>query len=218
MIRTTCPGCKSNLTAKGKLAGQTRKCPKCGTPVLIPAPDLAAEPSPKEEASVRGPGPATLLALDVPNRLQRTSRYLICSTASFAAGGTAKLVAAWQDNGQGWMLKTNAGFISAKRNRDLLPPRGNFQLVELTFSTTDAGPRLAAVMVYQLARNWALTTLDKGDHEILSMVTGPGRLSKEQKNVVRQAIKDRLMHSVWADAREVLDYLANTDYHSPGTQ
>ena len=71
---------------------------------------------------------------------------------------------------------------------------------------------------YQLAQSWALTTLDKGDDKILSTVVALGRLNKVQKDVVRQTIKDRLMHPVWTDAQNVLDYLANTDYHSPGTE
>ena len=208
MIRTTCPGCGSKLTAKAKLAGQTRKCPKCGTPVVIPAPDPAAEGDLK--GFVEGAGPTTLLALDVPSRLNKTSRYLICDTA--------KLVAAWQDNGQGWQLQTLAGFVSAKRNRDLLPHRGNFQLVELLIDATEAGPRLKGITTYQLAQSWALNSLGKGDHEILAMVIGAGNLNRQQKDAVRQAIRDQLMHPVWADAQGVLDYLGNTDYHSPGTE
>lgn len=208
MIRTTCPGCDSKLTAKDKLAGQTRKCPKCGAAVLIPAPDPEAEPDLK--GFIEGAGPTTLLALDVGSRLERTSRYLICDGD--------KVVAAWQDDGQDWMLKTTAGFISARRNRDLLPHRGDFKLVELSMTTTDAGPRLSGITTYQLAQSWALTTLDKGDHRILSMVIGVGSLNKHQKNAIRQAIRDQLMHPVWAEAKNVLDYLANTDYHSPGTE
>lgn len=207
MIRVTCSVCKSKLSAKDKLAGQTRKCPKCGTPLVISAPDPAAEPDPK--GFVAGAAPNTLLALDMPTQLERTSRYLICDNT--------KVVASWQNNGQGWMLKTTAGFISAKRNRDLLPNRGDFKLVELKFTTTGDAPRLRDITSYQLAASWALTCLEKGDHEILATVIGAGCLNKQQKNALRQAIRDQLMHQVWADAKNVLDYLANTDYHSPGT-
>ena len=154
-------------------------------------------------------GETTLLVLDVPQRLDRMNRYLICDHA--------KLVACWEDNGQGWMLKTNAGLISARRNPDQLPNRGDFKLIELKLVNTDAGLRLDGITSYQLAMQWALITLDKGDHKILTKVTGPGHLNKEQKNMVRQTIKDQLMHQVWAGAANVLEYLAGTDYHSPGT-
>jgi hypothetical protein len=69
---------------------------------------------------------------------------------------------------------------------------------------------------YQLAPRWALTKLDKGDDQIVSSITSPGSLNKEQKNVVRQFIKDQFMREVWEGADEVLDYLGNTDYHSAG--
>ena len=39
MIRVTCSNCGAKLNAKEKLAGQTRKCPKCSEPVLIEAPE-----------------------------------------------------------------------------------------------------------------------------------------------------------------------------------
>ena len=94
MIRTKCPGCGSNLTANAKLAGQTRKCPKCGTPVVISAPDPAAEVEPK--GFVEGAGATTLLALDAGSRLAKTSRYLICDAA--------KLLATWQKKGKGASL------------------------------------------------------------------------------------------------------------------
>lgn len=208
MIRLSCPSCNSRLSAKDKLAGQTCKCPKCGTPIQIPAPDPAAEPDPK--GFVQNAAPSTLLALDMPDQLDRANQYLICDSQ--------KLLARWQNDGRGWMLKTTAGFISARRNRELLPNRGDFKLIELQFAATDEGPRLRGITSYQLAKSWALIALEKGEDTILSMVSGVGSLNKEQKNAVRQAIRDQLMHPVWADAKDVLDYLANADYHSPGTQ
>lgn len=217
MIRIICPGCESKLNAKDELAGQTRKCPKCGTPVPIPQLDTPSQPSPEEmvgpdqpalDRHVHGTNDIGLQVFDVPDRLDRTSRYLICDKS--------KIVAAWEDNGRGWMLKTGSGLVSAARNHELLPVQGDFMLVELKLAATEAGHHLTGVTLYQLARRWALTKLERGDHQILSAVTGPGLLNKEQKGVVRQAIKDQFMHEVWKDAHDVLDYLANTDYHSPG--
>ena len=215
MIHLTCPKCRSRLDAKDELLGQTRKCPKCGTPVLIKRPaDSEAQPavSPTEDASA-GPvydlGQPGLPALDVPRRLQRRNQYLICDRS--------KLVATWKDDGQGWMLKTSAGLVPAVRNSDQLPNQGDFQLVELRLDRTDAGVRLGGIRSYQLAQRWALTSLDKGDDKVVAKITAPGCLNREQKNVVRQAIKDHFMRELWADADNVLEFLANTDYHSPGT-
>ena len=217
MIRVVCPNCQSKLNAKDELAGQTRKCPQCGAPVLI-APSETPEGSSSIESPDDGPHAeprsepvlgANLRLAEVPSRLDALSRYWICDQS--------KLVAAWKNDGQGWMLKTRAGMVSAKRNRDMLPNRGNFKLVELRLVETEQGHRLQGITSYQLATSWALTSLNLGDHAILSKVTGPGSLSKEQKAVLRLEIRDQLMHDVWKDAENVLQYLSDTDYHSPGT-
>jgi len=212
MIRVICPGCNCKLNAKDELAGQTRKCPQCGAPVLIaPAePTAAASPgTPSTETEADTDFGATLRAVDAPKRLEPNNRYLICDSS--------KLVACWKNDGQSWMLKTSAGLASAKRNRDMLPNRGNFKLVELQMAHTDDGLRLQGITSYQLAESWALTSLNQGDNAILSKITGPGSLNKEQKALIRLEIRDQLMHDVWTDAENVLQYLSDTDYHSPGT-
>jgi len=217
MIRVICPKCQSKLNAKDELAGQTRKCPKCGMPVLIAPEKGSAETSstvaPQATSGTAEPevGEATSLkSSHVPARLDRANYYLICDKTS--------VVAVWEANGQGWMLKAGSGLVSAARNQALLSAQGDFRLVELEMRPTDTGHRLANLTTYQLARRWALTKLERGDHQILSAVTGHGSLNKAQKNAVRMAIKDRFMREIWQDARNVLDYLANTDYHSPGTK
>jgi DNA-directed RNA polymerase subunit M/transcription elongation factor TFIIS len=206
MIRVRCPGCNSTLDAKDRVAGQTRKCPKCGTPIPIPQSDSSPQPAPKEH--VRTVDQTALRHVDVPQRLQPANRYLICDST--------KLIAAWKNDGQGWMLKTTAGMINALRNREQIPNRGNFTLVELKLADSDTGHHLCDITSYQLS-DWALTNFVKGEHRVLSAITGPGSLNKEQKNLIRQAIRDQLMFDVWKDADRVLEYLGNTDYHSPGT-
>ena len=143
-----------------------------------------------------------------PERLDRQHRYLICDKTHLAA--------MWENNGNGWMLKTSTGLIPARRNRDKLPQQGEFQLVELKIALTPEGKRLAGLACYQLASRWALTVLDQGDDLIMEKVTGPGCLNRDQKNAVRQVLKDHFMRPVWQDAAAVLEYLGNTDYHSPG--
>jgi hypothetical protein len=211
MIQFTCPNCKSQLRAKAELAGHARRCPKCGTEVRIEEDDAAQAGLPIEES---GPGEhaevptGATLAHRVPERLDRHGHYLICDARH--------LLASWEGNGRGWQIKTQSGLISAIRNRDKLPTEGDFKLVELSLATTEAGHRLQHVTSYQLARRWALLNLAKGDDAILAAVTGPTGLSRDQKNLVRAAIKDRFMHEVWEKAQNVLDYLGSPDYHTPG--
>ena len=156
--------------------------------------------------------PAAAEALPVhhwPERLDRTNVYLICARA--------KLAAQWQNNGEGWMLKTNAGYVSAPRNRDQLPSQGDFKLVELKLETKEAGRHLIGLVVYQLAARWALNSLERGDDAICAKITGPSGLNRDQKNLVRNAIKELFMHQVYEHADAVLEYLGNADSHSPGT-
>jgi len=213
MIRLTCSNCGSKLNAKDELAGQTRKCPKCAHPIQIVA-DAPAEPAAaglNEAPSDEHVQPATedhLPTPDLPSRLNRDSHYLICDRT--------QLVAAWVNNGNGWMLKTSAGLIAAKRNRENLPAQGDFKLVELKFTVTPEGKRLTGLALYQLATRWALTVLHEGDDQIAAKITGLGFLNREQKNVVRQTLREQLMRPVWEHAANVIEYLGNADYHSPG--
>ena len=210
MIRVICPHCQSKLNAKDDLVGQTRKCPKCSQPVKIVA-DAPATPSAAraEQPHVQISTDERLLTPELPERLNRESHYLICSKTH--------VVATWANNGAGWMYRAGPGLISVKRCRESLPSQGNFKLVELKFNVTpDEGKRLSGLATYQLASRWALTSLDQGDDAIVAKITDPGCLNRDQKNAVRQSLKDQFMRQVWADAAEVLEYLANADYHSPG--
>ncbi len=222
MIRLTCPSCQVSLNAKDELAGQTRKCPKCGATLQIPGspPQADEAPAPAEADDWAGlddvaPGQHVHAALDHvlpkperPKRLTRLNRYLICDKAH--------LIAMWEGNGQGWMLKTNTGLVKVDRNSDQIPSHGEFTLVELIMAVTDDGLRLRGIHCYQLAERWALTTLEQNDHKILSRIEGPGRLTKDQKSVVQKFLREQFMRDVWHDSREVVDYLTNLDYHSPG--
>lgn len=213
MIRVTCPHCGSKLNAKDELAGQTRKCPKCAQALRVvadapPAPgNTDATPSPAIPQTQQA-AEERLPSLDLPEHLNRLSHYLICDRTH--------LVATWENDGRGWLLKTTSGLIPAKRNRDKLPSQGDFKLVELKLSLTPDGKRLAGLTSYQLALRWALTLLDQGDEQIVGKIIGYGSLNQDQKNLVREALRDQFMRDVWQGAADVLAYLGNTDYHSSG--
>jgi hypothetical protein len=136
------------------------------------------------------------------------NRYLICDSS--------KVIAAWENNGHGWRIKTDHGFVSAARNRDKIPGEGDFKLVELRMARAGEDLRLRGMRIFQLARRWALTALARGDDSICKSITGAGSLLRAQKDSVRQHLGEQYMRALWGDATEVLDYLANDDYHSPG--
>lgn len=213
MIRFTCPHCTSKLSAKEKLVGQVRKCPNCGQPVHIVA-DEAAETEPLEidqgaaDQEILVAVKDRLPSQHLPERLDRESHYVICDKVH--------VVAAWANDGRGWMFRSGPGFISAKRCRAELTPEGDFKLIDLKFAMTPDGKRLYGVTSYQLALRWALTTLDESDDAICGRITGLGALNRDQKYAVRSALKEQFMRDVWEHSSEVLEYLANTDFHSPG--
>jgi hypothetical protein len=220
MIRITCPNCQSRLNAKEELLGQTRGCPKCGTPILIAEPESAApyeygETVPLDDVApehrVEVPESEGLQsASHGPEHLDRQSRYVILDTSN--------VVAAWEDNGQGWVMKTRGGYVSVTRNQDKLATQGKYTLVELRLGTTDEGFRMQGIRCYRLAARWALTALPKGDDAILRKIEGPGSLSRTQKFALCQYIKEQFMREVWASVPEIHDYLLNADYHSPGVE
>lgn len=212
MIHFACPSCGKKLHAKDALAGRTAKCPACTNPFQVPDASNVSESIPLDDVATGEQlihiTEEHITGYEAPERLNREHHYLICDKA--------RLAALWQNDGAGWMIRAGAGFLPAKRNRDKLPNSGAFQLTELKFAATPEGKRLKGIVSYQLVSRWALTALDQGDDAILEKISGPGCLNRDQKNAVRQALKEQFMRPVWQDATAVLDYLANADHHSPG--
>jgi hypothetical protein len=235
MIQVICPGCGSRLNAKDELAGQTRSCPKCKRPVRIEAAPPALFQPPADDAAIfsadepaaAGVANAAAAAAASPDaaaptpaevglpshhfmdRLNRQFHYLILDRT--------KLFAVWENNGQGWMLKTHTGLASAVRNQQLLPAQGNFRFVELHLEHSEGRIRLTGLASFQLADRWALNCLARSDDEIVERITGRTGLSRDQKIATRNAIKERFMRDVWQDATAVHEFLANGDFHTPGT-
>jgi len=215
VIRVVCPNCQAKLNAKDELLGQTRGCPRCGSAVVI-APEETGEPVSAATATDSSPesgGAGEVLAVslghvEAPTRLDRANRYLICDSA--------RVIATWENNGQGWRLRMDHGYASAARNPEKIPSEGDFKFVELRMAVQGADLCLRGIHVYQLARRWALLPLERGDDTICKSIVGHGALLRAQKDAVRQHLQERLMRTVWGDAAEVLDYLTNDDYHSPG--
>ena len=216
MIRVTCPHCGSKLSAKEKLIGEMRKCPGCSQPIRI-VPDEAAEAAETGKVGLEEPAndqQTTITAQErlpaqrLPEKLGRDNHYVICDKIH--------VVATWSNDGRGWMFRSGPGFVSAKRARSELPAEGDFQLVELKLATTHEGKQLYGLTAYQLARRWALTSLDDTDDAVVSKIANLGCLNREQKHAVRVSLKEQFMREVWEHATDVLEYLSNADFHSPG--
>jgi len=216
VIRVVCPNCQAKLNAKDELFGQTRNCPRCGSAVVIAPEDVGGTPSaaaptdstPESEGAGEVPAVSMGHVEEAPTRLDRANRYLICDSA--------RVIATWENNGQGWRLKTDHGYASAARNPEKIPSEGDFKLVVLKMAMLGVDLRLRGIRVYQLARRWALLPLERGDDPICKSIVGHGALLRAQKDAIRQHLQEKLMRTVWGDAAEVLDYLTNDDYHSPG--
>jgi hypothetical protein len=56
--------------------------------------------------------------------------------------------------------------------------------------------------------------LARGDDAILKSVTGPAGLLREQKNAIREHLRNQFTFEVWDDAPAVREYLSNADFHS----
>lgn len=216
MIRVICPHCSAKLNAKDELLGQSRNCPRCGNLVVIrPGDETAPPPAPTNSSATADPrsSPPEPSGAPTPTseglaRLSRSHFYLICDPS--------RIIATWENNGQGWRIRTEHGFASAARNPEKIPGQGDFKLVELRMDHGSGEMQLRGLRVYQLARRWALNALGRGDDGVCKSITGPGSLLRLQKNAVRAHLQERFMREVWGNAAEVLDYLSNDDYHSPG--
>ncbi|NMC20344.1 MAG: hypothetical protein GYA33_07975 [Thermogutta sp.] len=211
MLTVVCPSCQANLRVRPELAGRAGKCPKCGAIVQVPALDAEAA----EDRAESGLSPRETTAgdefpdIEPTDRLVRDYHYLVVDRNG--------LVAAWENNGQGWTIRSGTTFVRAARNADKLPSQGDFKLVELQLARTEDGShRLTGLAVYQLAPRYALSRIERGEDAILQAVRGPAPLSKEQKTAVFAYIREKFMRPIWEDHAALVDYLTNLDYHSPG--
>lgn len=210
MIRVTCPDCGASLKAPDEAVGKLSKCPRCKHAVRIPLPEVTEmeaielDEVPDQKVEVRATEP--LPKVHPPERLTAPNRYVIC--------GNKGIIASWFPSSEGWRVKTNTGYVSPLMHRDLLPIEGDFRFVEVQIDSDGVNSRLKGLRIFELAKRYALITLDRGDNDVLKSITSAGTLSREQKNFVRLAIREQLMPEVWASASTVLEFLSNADYHS----
>jgi hypothetical protein len=203
LFQIICPSCGSKLNAKINLIGQTRNCPKCREPVLIQRGNSQEQTSitvnePSIVTVQTGPtlSDGTLQIENLPKQLEFRNRYLIV--------GTDRIVATWE-TGKGWQVNVGNGFASAKRNFSAIPDQGNFVLVELVIALTGIP---AGLHVFSISMRGALTSLFRDDGEILHKVDSVGKLTKNQKNLLLNYLRQNFMYEVLAEAHEVVTFLS----------
>jgi len=161
-----------------------------------------------EVIAAAGHGDVDLSLFQRPKRLDRENRYLIV--------GKDRVVANWKSDGHGWTLITRFGNLPAAKNRDDIPTQGEFFFVELILERTTLELNLVGIRIFQLNRQRALDAMSRNEDAICSKIVGPGHLVRQQKDAVRNAVRDWFMPAVWQDATAVLGFLGNRDFHSPG--
>ncbi len=221
-----CQNCGSKLTAKVALLGQTRNCPKCKTPVLIQRDEPAESPASMASSEQRVEGamldivfsepsiapPQTGPSLNdgvgrienLPERLLFRNRYFVLSAD--------RLIATWE-SGKGWQINIGSGFSPAKKCADAIPDQGTFQLVELVIEApgeeTTVGGVPSSVNVFKISVRGALTALYRDEDSILERVDCPGELSKQQKNLLLNHLRQIYMFDILAQSKELMAFLAS---------
>lgn len=210
MIRVTCDECGARLKAPEESVGKLCKCPRCKSSVRVLLPEvstsesIAVEEPPEEKVAIHAAEP--LPPISPPEKLAGPNRYIICHRKG--------VIAVWSPSSEGWKVWAGSGFVSPLMHRDLLPIEGDFRFVEVEIELNGIDSRLKGLRIFQLAKRYALITLDRGDNDVLKSITGKGALDRDHKNHIRQALREQLMPEVWSGAKTVLEFLGSTDYHS----
>ena len=125
----------------------------------------------------------------VPTHLDVHSHYLICDHKD--------VVARWQNDGKGWMIRLKDGFTRAATVSTEIPQFGKYVLVEIGVERKDDGLHLRNITPFQLKPQYALMKLTKGDDAILSAVIGAGEMNTRQKRHVKDLVKSKFLPHTW---------------------
>lgn len=209
MIRVICENCQSRLDAKDELLGQVRNCPKCHNPIkIVPVQvkDIPVTPNIVSDIIFNeGEG----LKPKYPRELDFRNKYCICSNET--------LVAVWE-SGKGWAYKTGQGFVSAAKNREVIPEKGSFTLVEIVVNEIDDAKRPCQIKAYKLNSRWALPEIALGNHNILEKIQCETQLSPHQKKLVLDYLKTVYMPDFLYQSKELIRFLvADTEENNTST-
>jgi len=162
----------------------------------------AARGTTAEPSAVPGSAPAGGMVhadgshVHVPIHLDRSSYYLILNRND--------VVARWQSDGRGWVVRFRDGFVSAATVAAQIPQSGSFLLVQIGVERREDGLHLRNVTPLALQEHYALNKLTHGDDEIFSAVVGKGQLNDRQRGHVRTLVHRKFLPHVWPELDELL--------------
>lgn len=214
MIRHQCPHCGAKLKTTTELAGRQGRCPTCLG--VVDVPDVAGAvdylaPSRAELGSLalsdddEAPLPTAVadvvpdtagLEFKPPELLGRYNHYLICNGK--------EVVATWEEDGKGWMVRVKDGFVRASSNPAQTPSMGTFVLIEIAIEVEGPIKRLTGVHAYSIPAAIALSRLGKSDHAILACLEGRTTMSDRQKALARQRVNAKFLPSIWEGTEGLL--------------
>jgi len=202
-IRVVCGGCNSKIDAADKLRGQTRKCPKCGNPILI---------EPAQTSIIVNDAPP--LGAANPEEGGILKRRRLAPDNVYVVLGTDRQIAYW--NGvNGWFVNVGNGYEAVKRAPDKLPDAGSFVLVEGYAAQTDAGKRLKALRFKKLTGTGVLKVLlHTEEADVLEKAKEPTTLTSTQKQLFLKHIRSKYFVDFTEGSDDVLEYLTGYDAHS----
>jgi len=131
-----------------------------------------------------------------PEFLGRYNHYLICNSK--------EVVATWEEDGKGWMVRVKDGFVRASSNPAQTPSMGTFVLIEIAIEVEGPIKRLTGVHAYLIPSAVALSRLSKSDHAILASLENRTTLSDRQKALVRQRVNAKFLPSIWEGTEGML--------------
>jgi len=132
-----------------------------------------------------------------PTKLAPLDYYLICDHHD--------IVARWQNDSRGWMLRLRDGFVRARHVADDIPWYGEFVLIDIGIEKDQDRRRLTHVRAFTLQDEFALIELVKSHTAVLRTITGPAELSERQKERVREFVKSIYLKQVWHNLDELLE-------------
>ena len=192
MIRIRCPHWQEPVKAPDTLAGKKGRCPECHGVVPIPTKETDAEVG---LLSQKDPNEEAGLTLPVPEALRRNCHYLICNSR--------EIVARWDDDGKGWMIRIKDGFVKAAQNPKQIPSMGHYIFIEIEITKSSARQQLTGVHGFSLPGDFVLNKLTKkNESTILEGVEGSTELNDRQRALVRQRINAKYLPNIWDDAIE----------------
>jgi hypothetical protein len=214
MIRHKCPHCGAKLKAAIELAGRQGRCPTCMGVVDIPdsapevdylTPQRAELGSLALEDSGDAPLPTAVaddtpetagLDFKPPELLGRYNHYLICNSK--------EVIATWENDEKGWMVRVKDGFVRASTNPAQMPSMGTYVFIEIAIEVDGPIKKLTGVHAYSIPNAIALSRLGKSDHAILGSLEGHATLSDRQKALVRQRINAKFLPSIWEGTEGIM--------------